>query len=248
MGIYHDRLLSSLFSGLPQCYNPNSPLCSSCSQIELILGTCLALGNSDADKGLGFITGWGMFACFWIIIFGVVSSRTSWFWAGFAPIWGIIVGSICQALVPSIRPPGACMYGGTSCGMPSGHCSTAYACASYLLLAISCKIYKNGFSKFITKYKSPLNFTWFCTVCIFLCIQLLMAFGRVVIYYHTIEQVGYGFLTGVLIGGFWFLLVHFFFGPTVGSWMVRKLTCLKIKDDWNDESVINKDEVVKSPV
>jgi hypothetical protein len=215
------------------CINPLSPNCSVCTSTELTLGTCGALADNFQEARLGLVTAWGMFVCFLIPIIGFLTRRTRIVWAGFAPLIAIIIAAILQEAVPSVRPPGACMADGTTCGMPSGHVITAYATITFLFCMWGRDLVLDGvracFGQLFTLY----GIMMFFVVGAFVIVQILMPLGRFYLKYHTEAQVGFGVLTGVLIGLTWFLIVLKFVGPKVGPWLEKHLKCLRVYDDWN---------------
>jgi len=225
----HHLIFSPRSLALSACFNPVSVNCSVCSPTEMTLGTCTVLADSPAQANLGAVTAWGMFLCFLILPAGLITRRTRLLWAGLTPIWGIILAAILQDTIPSIRPIGACMGIGVTCGMPSGHVITSYSTISFLFLMWGRDLRLKGLKQCISDMSTFFGVFLILIVSAFVTIQILMPVGRVFIKYHTSAQVGFGVLTGCLIGAFWFLLVLKFLGPKLGPWMERRLCC---NDDW----------------
>lgn len=214
---------------LQECYNPRDALCVHCSKFELGLGTCSIMGRSEMDRNIGFLTAWGMVTCFFIPIFAVFLRKSSWLWSGLNCIIAFAIASILQKIIPSPRPAGACLQNEYSCGMPSGHCTTAYAVFFFILFYLARDVKRNGIKKRLT----PWGIVWSCIVIVFMITQLLMAYGRYITYYHTLAQVGWGFFAGLVIGGVCYVTVLLFWAPRVGPWLERKLVRIGFQDDWN---------------
>lgn len=167
-------------------------------------------------------------------------------WAGFSPLWGIILAYILQSTIPSIRPPGACTANGSDCGMPSGHVITAYSTITFLFFMWGRDLKLLGVQACLAYIMTPLGFLSFLVIGTFVMIQILMPVGRIYIKYHTEAQVGFGVLTGFLVGATWFVVVLYVVGKYVGPWMEKKLSCLGVNDDWThtgeQSSILSKGE------
>lgn len=216
-----------------ECYNPHDARCAQCAHIEMAFGACPVLGHTEFDRIIGAITGWGMYTCLLIPLLALALRRTSWLWAGFTPIWAIILSSILQSNIPSIRPAGCCSLGEQSCGMPSGHCMTAYSTFYFILLARIRKYKRRAQHQQQQEEIAWVKALWMVIVGVFMCVQFMMAYGRVAIHYHTKPQVFWGFTVGMCIGFAWYATVLCLFGPRVGPWLERKWACLGVVDDWN---------------
>jgi len=218
---------------LSECANPLASTCSACSPIEITLGTCGVLADSQLEANVGLVTAWGMFVCFLIPVVGVIVRRTRIIYAGLTPIIAIICAAVLQATIPSRRPVGACMGQGSSCGMPSGHVITSYATVAFLFLMWARDIKLKGARRCISELLSPFGIALSIVVGGFVVVQLLMPVGRVMIKYHTPEQVGLGVLVGTMIGTAWFIIVLKFVGLRLGPFLERKLAYFGFQDDWS---------------
>jgi membrane-associated phospholipid phosphatase len=180
---------------------------------------------------IGGITGYGVYFCFTIIVAGLILRRMRLIWLGLAPVWGALFGEIFQAFIPDARPPGACMTHAGTCGMPSGHVMTAYATLVFLFCLWLTEIQAVGLSTFLLQDIQPSMAAIFgSTVFIFTLVQVLMPFGRVLIYYHTVAQVIVGVFAGSAVGLTWFALVSALIAPSLRPFL-SKVDC--IYDDWN---------------
>ncbi|KAH9259176.1 hypothetical protein BASA81_002796 [Batrachochytrium salamandrivorans] len=212
-----------MWAGPNECYNPQDARCTQCPDIELKIGACPALADNEFDRVIGHLTAWGMYLCYLIPVVAVGLRRTTWLYWSLAPLLASGVAGYLQSTLISIRPAGCCMAGEQSCGMPSGHCTTAYATLVFALLIC----HRQGLDG-VPWWKLMVG-------AVFLTIQLLMAYGRVAIYYHTVDQVVWGIVAGAAVALVWFVLVLVGIGPRLGPWLERKLACIGLKDDWNDQ-------------
>ncbi len=99
--------------------------------------------------------------------------------------------------------------------MPSDHSQISFYAASFFVLLVLFRCSNvpkpsNSFSQFVVKI--PL-------IAIAVTTAVLVAFSRVYLEYHTLEQVSVGALIGTVMGCGWFYLVHnvfsmFFFDIT----------------------------------
>lgn len=212
-----------------ECYVPMDPRCLVCNSFELGLGMCAELAETQIDRNIGYLTGWGNPLCFFIPAIGLILRRTSWLWVGLGGMISFLISLIAQRSVIDLRPYGACMKSERSCGMPSGHCMTSYATVVCVLLFFVRDLYRNGYAYYLTARGT------FCFVIatIFLIIQALMGYGRWVTKYHTYDQIVYASVAGIAIGLVWFALCVFVVGPYVGPLLAKYGARIGVQDDWN---------------
>lgn len=86
-------------------------------------------------------------------------------------------------------------------GMPSDHSQISFYLATFVILLVIFRYHLNSgrFSQFLVKAMLVSGS--------FLCAGLV-AFSRIYLEYHTIEQVVVGSIVGILLGIAWFFLVH----------------------------------------
>lgn len=203
-----------------ECFNPQSPKCTSCLRLDLELGTCTALADHWFEGLVGGVTAWGMFACFLLPLLLVGRRSTTILYCALAPIVAGIISHVCQMTIPSKRPAGACLRNEYQCGMPSGHVLVAYATLAFIGLVVLRYLRETSTTlkseSIAIVEQSPVKTGLFLA---FVLIQALMPFGRVFIKYHTIPQVAFGAISGVLIGMASFGFVRRKLAPKIGEWL-----------------------------
>jgi membrane-associated phospholipid phosphatase len=222
-----------------RCENPLSKKCAECWNIDLFLGTCTVLAENWGEQFVGSITAYGMYFSFLILPLGFIVRRSAVIWAGFTPLWGIMVAAILQSTIPNPRPIGACAgFWGNSCGMPSGHVTTSYCTLSFLMLMFVRAVRSKGpLSNRLRDVdcKQPKYIIGYLVLAIFLLVQMLMPLGRIYLHYHTPAQTGFGVLTGMAIGIMWFSIVLTFLGPRIGPWLETSFNVVNFRDDWTEQ-------------
>ena len=76
------------------------------------MGTCSALAPSYSSGIYGELASWVLYAAFLLIVLAVITRRTSFIFAMWAPIISGLIAWICQRTITSPRPEGSCFHSG----------------------------------------------------------------------------------------------------------------------------------------
>ncbi|XP_062515036.1 dolichyldiphosphatase 1-like [Corticium candelabrum] len=151
------------------------------------------------------------------------------------------INFILKHIVQESRPTRGAEKLFTEYGMPSSHAQFMGFFAVYFILFIYIRIISQD------RWQQML---WKC--CLSLTVAsaaVLVACSRVYLQYHTVPQVVYGLLIGVLIGTSWFVITHRYMTPLfaiIASWQISEFLmirdCSRIPDImWFEYTAIRKE-------
>jgi membrane-associated phospholipid phosphatase len=190
------------------CNSPLSPLCTQeCSSFSIRLGCCGALADTPQLQSAGSFVSWCLLIYFFMPVLIVVLRTSTWVWVSMVLLFAIILNEIFQSTIEDVRPPGACVGSGNTCGMPSGHCSTTWTVLTFLVL-VWCREFQYHYrlAGAMRVLKTPAGALRASMRVFLVVVTLMMPWARIVVYAHYPVQAAVGCVDGLVVGSLWFLL------------------------------------------